>query len=117
MTDKQCKKEKREHPRESLYYLARYRKESGGGSVISSVNISVGGALLRLREKLEPGEIVELCINFLDHSGRIVCVKAEVIWLRKIKSLYETGVKFISISHEDKLMIEEFIKYVNTHYK
>jgi len=106
-------KEKRKYPREGIYFLVTCKEPSAKEQIVSSVNISEGGLLLRSKQGLKPGSVIELCINFLNHPNKHICVNAEVVWAKKFKGFYKTGVKFVDMNPEDKNTIAEFIKYLS----
>ena len=101
--------EKRKYSRRDLYYLIKYKGKGGKKGVVSSINISAGGALLRLREELKAGEKIELSVNFLNHPDRFISLEAKVIWVKKYKNYYKTAVEFQKMIAQDRTAINEFL--------
>ena len=107
--ENQTNKEKRKHFRGDIYYLVKYKTGTKKG-IVSSINISAGGALLRLREELKVGDPIDISINFLDHPDRRVSLVAKIVRVKKYKKYYKTAIEFKKINLSDKESIDHFLK-------
>ena len=112
MIRKRTSREKRKYSRGNLYYLIKYKDETGKKGIVSSINISAGGALLRLKDRFKAGDMLELCINFINHPDKNISLQAKVIWTKKYKNYYKTAVKFQKMFTEDRTVINEFINSI-----
>ncbi|MGA1824828.1 MAG: PilZ domain-containing protein [bacterium] len=73
-------------------------------------NLSVAGIMLITDEVLEEGTILKMLIKITSTSKQILA-EGEVTWQKKIENnQFETGVKLIQISDEDKTDLMECIK-------
>ncbi len=112
MIRKRISKERRKYTRENLYYLVKYKDKTGKKGIVSSVNISAGGVLLRLKDELKIGEVIEISINFLNHRDRVISLEAKVIWIKKYKNYYKTAVEFQKMIMQDRAAINAFINSI-----
>lgn len=83
-----------------------------------SKNISLGGMLLQLCEKLYPSTLLLLDI-FLPDDKIPVIAKGEVVWVKELPDLdesgrrtFDAGIKFTSINPKDKERLDKQINYL-----
>ncbi len=81
-----------------------------------SKNISMGGILMQLYEKLYPSTILLLDI-FLPNSKEPIIAKGEVVWIKELSALdeigrrtFDAGIKFVSMDPRDKDKLDMEIK-------
>ena len=81
-----------------------------------SKNISLGGILMQLYEKLYPSTLLLLDI-FLPDGQSPVAAKGEVVWIKELSKLdegggrtFDAGIKFVSMNPKDKERLEREIK-------
>ncbi len=106
--------ERRKHPRVAVNLLVEYRREGKSRNRIGCTgDISEGGALLHLPERVEIGGEIWLRL-FIDGGFDFLCIEAtaQVIW----KSLEKdeegsrwVGVKFVEISTRDMGNLKTFL--------
>jgi len=91
---KQKNKERRKHSREKLVTYVSYKVLTPSGDKGVSQNIGEGGLCLTLNKKLSPGTLLELRFDLPDRDAKKVETFAKVVWQKKAKKGYLTGVKF-----------------------
>ena len=98
--------ERRKHPRVAVNLLVEYRRGDESRNRIGCTgDISEGGALLHLPERVEVGEEIWLRL-FVDGGFDFLCIEAtvQVVW-KALKNVHDggrwVGVKFIDISTRD----------------
>ncbi len=78
-----------------------------------SKDISAGGLRMILKEKLPPGLLLEIKINIPDDE-RLISTSGEIVWQDEIvidrEVKYETGIRFVNISTEDREKISRYIR-------
>jgi c-di-GMP-binding flagellar brake protein YcgR len=81
-----------------------------------SKNISLGGILMQLSEKLFPATLLLIDI-FLPSENSPITAKGEVVWIRELSHLdesgrrvFDAGIKFISMNQRDKERLDKHIK-------
>jgi c-di-GMP-binding flagellar brake protein YcgR len=81
-----------------------------------SKNISLGGILMQLYEKLYPSTLLLLDIFLLDGQSP-VAAKGEVVWVKELSKLdeggrrtFDAGIKFVSMNTKDKERLDRQIK-------
>ncbi len=81
-----------------------------------SKNISLGGILMQLYEKLYPPTMLLLDI-FLPNNNKPIIAKGEVVWIKELSALdeigrrtFDAGVKFVSMGPRDKDRLDREIK-------
>ena len=82
----------------------------------TSKNISLGGILLQLCEKLYPPTLLILDI-FLPNEEVPIAAKGEVVWIKELSGLdelgrraFDAGIKFVSMDPRDKERLDNQIK-------
>ncbi|MFH1753356.1 MAG: PilZ domain-containing protein [Candidatus Omnitrophota bacterium] len=81
-----------------------------------SKNISLGGILMLLYEKLHPATLLALDI-FIPGSKSPIMAKGEVVWIKELSGLdeigrrmFDAGIKFVSMAPADKEKLDREIK-------
>jgi len=103
-------KERRKHKRSVFYCLVKYKKSDGSQGIVSSANASAGGALLRLRQRLEIGDKLTVSFNFFGFQNKVIDILTEVVRIEDSKGFYKTAVKFLSIKTQDQQFIDDFFR-------
>jgi c-di-GMP-binding flagellar brake protein YcgR len=101
----------RQNPRALLYLPVEY-----GGSNPKALrlghtsNLSPGGVMLNLRERLRIGQRINLSIFVsLGKDVEAIKVSSQVVWVGAFKDgTFRSGVKFIDLSANDRKKLEEF---------
>jgi c-di-GMP-binding flagellar brake protein YcgR len=109
--------EKREHRRFDVDLPIRYGRTNLLFKFARAVNASQGGLLLRLPEEVNIGQRLALKLFFpspLNSEFNTVETSVQVVWmdihLRKDRTWdYQTGVKFIDLSQENKNKLKNFL--------
>ena len=110
-------KEKRKFPRFGTHMLAKLSGDSKE-KFSDIINISYGGALLRTKNNLKVGDIMEMSV-FLSLFPEPINVKSKVVNIRSDKSSekgtpgLEVGLKFVSISPFDKKKLIETLDSIS----
>jgi len=107
--------ERRKYPRFSIDLpIEYYQIDTPTGHYGRAANISEGGLLIYLPEKVEIGQHLKLRLFLASLSEfHSIEVLAKVVWMetRMKEGLgYPCGVKFIDISSENLTRLEEFLK-------
>lgn len=98
---------------ETKYFINKkpYQKKNS-----QSKNISIGGILLEMNEKLLP-QVMLLMDIFLSNAERPVTAAGEVVWVKELphndeagRRLFDTGIKFTSMKPKDKERLEKHLK-------
>ena len=109
--------ERRRHPRFSIHFpieywqIDKFRSRPG-----LAINISEGGLLLQLFERLEIGQVVGLTLfitSGLDLDAIEALAQVEVLWQGidvGEDAAYPVGVKFVDISPEDMDKMRALLK-------
>lgn len=81
-----------------------------------SKNISLGGILMQLYEKLYPSTLLLLDI-FLPDNKEPIIAKGEIMWIKELSTLdeigrrtFDAGIKFVSMNPRDKEKLDREIK-------
>jgi c-di-GMP-binding flagellar brake protein YcgR len=108
--------ERRKHPRFNVDLpIESYRIDSMVGSPGRAMNVSEGGLLVYLPEKLEIGQHLKLKLYFPSGSGlNTIEMLAEVVWvdlhLEKGWGDYRSGLRFIEISSEHLNLLKKILR-------
>ena len=111
--------EKRKHPRCEARSLIKYKKLDDPLSPWQTgpeiKNISLGGLLFSAYEKMPVGTplIFKLQIFVEDSSAKIIELKAKIAGVEDGMLSYNTRVAFSEMSNPDKVMLKQFISYIN----
>ena len=77
-----------------------------------SKNISVGGIMILVGEKMTPGAQLDLEINIPEYN-KIIYATGEIVWQEEIlikeEITHETGIKFVKIAKENQEKISKYI--------
>jgi len=84
--------EKRRYPRIRMIEKV-YVKDPKGVKKTQDIDLSVNGIGIIIDKKLNVGDIVELEFKFPDIPNKCK-VKAKVVWQKKVKEGYNTGLEF-----------------------
>jgi len=84
-----------------------------------SKNISTGGVLIEMCEKLQPPTLLVLEIFILEEFGPVMAT-GEIIWSRELthkdnsgRRLFDSGIKFVSMSPGDKEKLDKQIRVLS----
>ncbi|HYB21613.1 MAG TPA: PilZ domain-containing protein [Thermodesulfobacteriota bacterium] len=105
--------EGRQHPRVSLnlpieYYASNHTPHPG-----RTCNLSPGGVMLNISERLGSGQQIKLAIFFcLGARIEAVKVNSQVVWVDgdHYNGGFRAGVKFIDLSPKDKNKLQKFFE-------
>lgn len=110
--------ENRRHPRWDLSLPVHYKMPSAKGFSFgkllashtrsSSVNISVGGLLLKAKEPVSHGVQLHLKIDF-PASDCTVTANAEVLYCRKDNDAYQIGMRFLDFHTESEDLLGDIL--------
>ena len=101
----------RQHPRALLYLPVEYGESSPKALRLGHTsNLSPGGVMLNLRERLRIGQRINLSIFVsLGKDVEAIKVNSQVVWVGADKDgTFRSGVKFIDLSAHDRKKLEEF---------
>ena len=111
--------ERRINPRFNVDLPIRYYKpDSTTGRNGRAMNVSEGGILIHLPDRMEIGQMMKLKLSFLS-SLDLESVEAvtEVIWwdfdLWEVWGDYRSGMKFVNMSSEDNEKYKNFLKHLS----
>lgn len=106
--------ERRKHARLNLSMKVDYKVSSTGGEQKTTLSrdMSLGGVLLLVSEKMDAGTPLELEIYLSGEDSKPVKTRGEVIWQGELgergEGYYHTGIAFSGIVEEDKKRFAEF---------
>jgi hypothetical protein len=115
LTEKSLDSEKRKYPRFDVDLPIKYSRSNLFFKYARAVNASEGGLLLHLPEELGIGQQLALKLFFPSCAdSNIMEMVVQVVWmdirLRKDWAWdYQTGVRFIDISREDRVVLKNFL--------
>lgn len=96
-------------------YAVDINKKNDKKDTISK-NISLGGILMQLYEKLNPSTLIAIDI-FLPNEPHPISAKGEVVWVKELSDLdnvgrriFNAGIKFVSMNPRDKETLDRSIK-------
>lgn len=101
----------RQHPRALLYLPVEYGESRPKALRLGHTsNLSPGGVMLNLRERLRIGQRINLSIFVsLGKDVEAIKVNSQVVWVGADKDgTFRSGVKFIDLSANDRKKLEEF---------
>ena len=109
--------ERRQYPRYSIDLPMKYtRADASTGHIGRTGNISEGGLLVSLPEKVEVGERLEVQLFFasLSETMQSINLLAEVVWTDfepgEMTTSHRSGLKFIDVDPADMTKLREFLK-------
>ncbi len=107
--------EKRKHPRFSVDLPVEYSRTHLVLEQGRAVNASQGGLLLYLPEQMGMGHQLKLKLFFTMGSElNTIETVVEVVWadmhVEKERGDYRTGVRFVQISAEDVVKLQDFLR-------
>lgn len=106
--------ERRRHARLNLSMKVDYKVTSTGEGQRSTLSrdMSLGGVLLLVSEKMDAGTPLELEIYLSEIDNQPVKTRGEVIWQGELgereEGYYHTGIAFSGIKEEDKKRFADF---------
>lgn len=106
--------ERRKHARLNLSMKVDYKVSSLGEEPKSTISrdISLGGVLLLVKERMDTGTPLELDIYLTEEETKPIKTKAQVIWQgelgEKAEGFYHTGISFSEIKEKDKKRFADF---------
>ena len=88
-----------------------------------SKNISLGGILMELYEKLYPSTLLLLDIFLPDHENPVMA-KGEVVWVKELQDpdeagrrMFDAGIRFLSMAPHDKERLDQQLRIlINRHH-
>ncbi|HSR10503.1 MAG TPA: PilZ domain-containing protein [Thermodesulfobacteriota bacterium] len=105
--------EGRQHPRVFLELPIQYRFSGRAARNGQTYNVSQGGVMVDIREKLEIGQGIELAI-FFSLGPKVDTIKTDsrVVWVSDgdKKGTFRSGVKFTDVSAADKTKINKIVE-------
>jgi c-di-GMP-binding flagellar brake protein YcgR len=107
--------EKRKHPRFDVNLPIEYARSDLVASHGEALNVSEGGLLLYLPERMEIGQHLSLKLFFSSDSElKTIKTLVKVAWtdihLGESRGDYRAGVKFVEISPEDLERLRSFLR-------
>jgi hypothetical protein len=115
LTGRNLDSEKRKYPRFNVDLPIKYSRTNLLFKCARAVNASEGGLLLHLPEELGIGQQLALKLFFPSCAdSNIMEMVVQVVWmdirLRKDWAWdYQTGVRFVDISREDRVVLKNFL--------
>lgn len=110
----QNKSNTRQYPRlERIQLIAYSHYDTQGiltttGRMGTTLNLSLGGALIEIANEFPVGTIIVLDLNI---SGKIIRIKGKIIHVRKTDSqLWSTGIQIIDIKPEEREVLSRFLE-------
>lgn len=106
--------ERRKHARLNLSMKVDYQISSSGEEPRRAVSrdISLGGVLLLVKERMDAGTPMDLEIYLTEEETKPIKTRAQVIWQgelgEKEEGFYHTGITFTKIKEEDKKRFADF---------
>ena len=109
---------KRIHQRYNVHYLADVYL---GAEILFAtvVDISETGADIILPRKFYMNEILNLRIscNLINKERSElekvnIYLRAEIVWIKEIESMYKAGLKIIDIAYEDTVKLRDHLRYL-----
>ena len=108
-------KERRKYIRLEYPFFVKYKPHVGPVSddLFMTKNISAGGILFEVKEKLNISEMLDLTID-IPSSDEHIMVTGRVVWIEELDSMgrYDVGVKFIDISKKDMEWMERHVEFL-----
>ena len=109
--------ERRQYPRYSIDLPMKYtRADASTGHIGRTGNISEGGLLVSLPEKVEVGERLEVQLFFasLSETMQSINLLAEVVWTDfepgEMTTSHRSGLRLIDVDPADMTKLREFLK-------
>ena len=105
--------EVRLHPRVLLNLPIEYLVNNKVPRVGYTFNVSPGGVMVNVPEKLGKGQLINLAIFFsLGSTLEAIKVSSQVVWVDDTKKdgSYRSGIKFIDLSAKDKSKLQKFFE-------
>jgi c-di-GMP-binding flagellar brake protein YcgR len=106
-------KEGRQHPRVFLNLPIEYSVNNPVPRPGHTFNLSPGGVMLNIPERLNTGQTISLAIFFsLGTKVDEIKVHSQVVWVDNSQNdgSYRSGVKFIDLTPADKKKLQGFFK-------
>jgi c-di-GMP-binding flagellar brake protein YcgR len=103
----------RQYPRVFLYLPIEYYTNNHPPRYGHTYNLSPGGVMLNVPERLKIGQGIKLAIFFaLGVKLEAVKVNSQLVWVHETHSNggYRSGVKFIDLSAADENKLQEFFE-------
>ncbi len=104
-------KERRRYVRIDLCIEVEYKvlseERAPGGT--KSKNISEGGMCFLARDKIKKGALLALKFHLPDRKRSVIDCKGRVIWQSKEGEGYLTGIEFIDLDTNSRLLIKTFV--------
>ncbi|MBU0503761.1 MAG: PilZ domain-containing protein [Candidatus Omnitrophota bacterium] len=110
------KKDERKFTRASKSLAVEYHEDKKHGELIRTfmMDISVGGGCLITYCGYKPGQVLVVRISIPVNPEEWVDVRGRVVEsLRKSNYKYSTRMEFVDLNHNQKNLIQEFVKRVH----
>jgi c-di-GMP-binding flagellar brake protein YcgR len=108
------KPEGRKHPRASLNLPVEYYATNPQNPRLGhTFDLSPGGVMLNIPEKLDVGQLIKLAIFvYLDKTVETIQVNSQVVWVAgaEKEGEFRSGVKFTDLSANDRHKLEKFFE-------
>ncbi len=110
--------ERRKYVRVGVSLLISYIVIDGSQESKESIteNISGGGMMIPLKEKLAVGTYLKLQLDLLKKRKKIQ-LEAKVVWLRPIPDeqgyTYKAGIEFINLNFAKRNVISNYVQYLD----
>ena len=108
--------ERRKYIRLEYPFLVKYKPHVGPvpeNDLSMTKNISAGGILFEVKERLNISEVLDLVID-VPSSDKLIEATGKVLRIGKLdsKGRYDVGVKFIDIAKGDMEWLEKHVKFL-----
>jgi c-di-GMP-binding flagellar brake protein YcgR len=106
--------EGRKHPRAALNLPVEYYATNPQNPRLGHTSdLSPGGVMLNIPEKLDVGQLIKLAIFvYLDKTVETIQVNSQVVWVAGAEKEggFRSGVKFTDLSSNDRHKLEKFFE-------
>lgn len=107
--------ERRKYIRLEYPFLVKYKPHVGPvpeNNLSMTKNISTGGVLFEVKERLNMSEVLDLIID-IPSSDKLIEAAGKVVRIEKLDNMrYEAGVKFIEIAKNDIEWLEKHVEFL-----
>lgn len=109
--------ERRKYIRLKYPFLVKYKPHVSAtpkNDISMTKNISAGGILFELKERLNISEVLDLTID-IPASDELIKATGRVVWIEEldIKGRYDIGIKFMEIAKEDMEWLESHVELLS----
>lgn len=109
--------ERRKYIRLEYPFLVKYKPHVGTvpeNDLSMTKNISAGGILFEVKEKLNMSEVLDLVID-IPSSDKLIEATGKVVRIEELDSMgrYDVGMEFIEIAKEDMEWLEKHVEFLS----